>query len=178
MTAPRIQPLHQALSSHPDLRGVGDDFLAAGESAFVVVAAGAFRGRWFERGELVVCAPGSRPGQAIVLVAHSHGRPRLGLRVGFGFLGDHEEPCSATRWMAAGRVRAIYRRSSVADAAPQGGPMGWEAVEHSLDRVGVPVTLMEVGASERAQRWPTHGGVGRLPQSRQPAAEQLALFAA
>ena len=176
MAAPRIQSLHQALASHPGLLGAGvaDDFLAADESAFVVVSAGAFRGRWFERGELIVCAAESQPGQAIVLVAHSHGRPRLGLRVGIGFLGDHEEPCSVTRWMAAGRIRGIYRRGEASEGSDHGGPEGWESVEHSLDRVGVPVALMEVGASERVQRWPVHRGVVRPPRPER----QLALFAA
>ena len=179
MSAPRIQPLHEVLNTHPRLlgEGVSDDFLGEDEAAFVVVASGAFRGRWFERGELIVCEAGARPGQAIVLVAHSHGRPRLGLRVGFGYLGDHEEPCSAGRWMAAGHIRAVYRRSADGDAASAGGPQGWESVDIALDRVGVPVALMEVGASERAQRWPTRGGAGRPPHSPvQPV--QLALFAA
>ena len=114
MSAPRILPVHEVLETAPELvhgLDLDDILVGGGTSAFAVVSSGDFGGRWFERGDVVVCVQGARPGEAVVLVAHTRGRPRLGHQRGAGFTGDRGEPCSAERWAAAGAVRALWRRS-------------------------------------------------------------------
>lgn len=126
MSAPRILDVLHApseLVSGLNVSALLDDPQV---SAFVVMRSGTFSGRWFERGEVVVCRQGSRTGHAVVLVAHTRGRPLLGHQRGAGFSGDRGEPCSRQRWFAAGSIIAVWGRDR---------ELGWrsEPIDGALD---------------------------------------------
>jgi hypothetical protein len=172
MTAPRLEPLSQARHDHPRLTAGLVMDPGVGTTAFVVVSAGAFQGCWLERGTVILCGGDARSGQAVVLVSRSPGRPRLGHVQGAGLYGDRGEPCSAARWMAAGRVVGILERRD----------QGWARVSTTLHpgrtlRGGT--AQLGVGAPAGGPRWPIRGGAGRSPHT--PAArstgDQLDLFA-
>lgn len=166
MNAPRIAPLHAARVSCPSLYEGVPVQLDVDTCAFAVTAAGLFEGRWFERGEVIECRGEPRRGAAVVLVARTQGRPRLGHARSNGFMGDRGEPCSATRWMTAGHVVAVWQRAEE----------GWSKAPIALDRARLDWGMVahQVGASVRDLRWPTRGGVGRSPHS--PQGTQLSLF--
>ncbi len=83
--------------------------LPAGVDAFVVVREGAFAGRVFGAGEVLVCRGEAAHGDDTVLVAVGHGRPRCGTVWGGRLVGDAGEPCHPARWRSAGRLVASYR---------------------------------------------------------------------
>lgn len=159
MTPPRIIELQRALFHEPDLFDGLPAHVATGSTAFAVVRSGTFAGRWFERGEVLVCGAGWDLGQAVVLIARTQGRPRLGHVLGSSFSGDRGEACSTERWMPAGGLRHVWRHDGVLEWARQDltltGPGGW------LSSV---VPVHEVGASWRDQRWSSRGGTERPPQ--------------
>jgi hypothetical protein len=150
MRAPVLVPIHAA---HPSIR----EALPAlpereGVDLFVVVAEGAFAGQRWEVGEILVCRGEARSGDAVVLVARGHGRPRLGSVEGTRFLGDGGEPCHPARWRAAGRIVATYRQRE----------LGW-------------VVDLQQGPAAAGRAGEALPVAGRAPAT--PAA-QLSLFAA
>ena len=175
MVAPRIDSIHTVLSTNPALvegLELGSLEPDVAESAFVVVSAGAFGGRWFERGDVLVCTEGARPGQAVVLVAHGRGRPRLGHQRGQGFTGDRGEPCSSDRWMAAGAVQCIWTRADGQRWLAEEKPA---LVEPGSDSAFLAL-LAPIPAAPRAT-WPGEGTRSREGQSGDAAPmHQLSLF--
>lgn len=159
MNAPRIRNIDDA---HPDLLAAlpalpGTD----GVAMFVVTGEGVFAGRRWGVGDVVVCRGDARTGDATVLIARGHGRPRLGSVRGTRVWGDAGEPCHPGRWLVAGRMVAHYRST----------PHGWvvDLVEPGvMAEAATPVGEQRQAAS--ALR-PT-----RAP--RRAAAGQLSLFAA
>ncbi|HHO53415.1 MAG TPA: hypothetical protein ENK18_21730 [Deltaproteobacteria bacterium] len=106
MSAPVLSPieeippkLQERLPSVPDSEDA---------SLFVVLRSGSFGGQHWVPGEVLVCRGTAYTGDAVVLVARGHGRPRLGCVQGSRFFGDAGEPCHPARWRAAGRVVATY----------------------------------------------------------------------
>jgi len=155
MAAPRIDSLHSVLSHSSALvqgLDLGQVFSDPESSAFVVLTAGDFGGRWFERGEVLVCGGPARPGQTVVLVAHGRGRPRLGHQRGVGFTGDRGEPCSMERWMAAGRVLQVWTRTDELDWRLQPELR----LDQPLAQAHVLAMLRPLPAAPRAS-WPGEG---------------------
>jgi hypothetical protein len=128
-----------------------------GVEVFVVTAEGSLGSRRFAAGDLLVCRGPARQGDATVLVARGHGRPRLGSVEGTRFRGDAGEPCHPSRWRAAGALVARYRR----------GAHGW--VVELLERQARPATvsgeLLQVSAAAEVR-------------GERSSAAQLPLFAA
>lgn len=62
------------------------------------------------------CAGEVRHGDAVVLVARGHGRPRMGMVRGRQLIGDAGERCLEARWCPAGRLIGVHR-STVAVGA-------------------------------------------------------------
>lgn len=119
MSAPRILDVCLAPTELLSGLDLGPLLADPDRSAFVVTRSGTFAGRWFERGQVLVCQGGARIGQAVVLVAHRRGWPMLGHQRGGGFTGDRGEPCSRDRWCTAGAVVAVWERRD----------LGWSCVE-------------------------------------------------
>ena len=115
MTAPRIAPVHEALSSR-----LPEGWRAAEDRAFVVVSGGEFAGQRWDAGDVLVLGEGPVVGEAVVLVARGYGRPRLGSVEGRSLRGDAGEACSADRWRVAGRIETVIRapRSAQVVAIP------------------------------------------------------------
>lgn len=83
--------------------------LPAGVQAFSVARGGEFAGRRFSEGEIALVGGAVEEGEALVLVALGHGRPRLGTVRGSRLIGDRGEPCLTSRWEVAGRLLGIAR---------------------------------------------------------------------
>jgi len=79
---------------------------------FEVLQAGTWNGEWYEAGERILCGGVPRNGDPVVLVPSGRGRPVLGRRVGLGWTGASNEPCSPRRWRAAGVAQRIVRSAT------------------------------------------------------------------
>jgi len=129
MTAPRIRPI-PAPSHVPDSR---TDSMVW----FVVTAPGHFRGRWFDRAEILACKAGARPyGSDVVLVPVGRGAPALGAALGANIVGAYGEPCSPLRWHVLGAIIGrwrwcaqvgTWREVEAAGVAPAERPQGAQA---------------------------------------------------
>ena len=101
-------PVLATLESAP--RGLKGRSFDSKVRLFRVVESGAFGGQRWSAGQVLVCRGTPRTGDAVVLVARGHGRPRMGRVQGTRFIGDAGEPCHPARWGAAGRVVGAFRR--------------------------------------------------------------------
>lgn len=109
MKPPRIVEVSSPAARASGLVDSAPPMVGKGDVSFLVLEAGMFNGRWYERGEVLrCCAAEQHPGQ-VVLVAFSRGRPVLGEFDGRSFRGDRGEACSPSRWWSAGRVTEIWR---------------------------------------------------------------------
>ena len=106
MNAPRLaryQDLrHNNLSVPAIWQGAADD-------VFVVVSSGEFDGQRYRVGDVLICRGEAVDGEAMVLMARGHGRPRMGRVLGDALFGEVGEPCSAARWRAAGRIVTVLQ---------------------------------------------------------------------
>jgi len=183
MLPPRIAP-------YPDPRTetglpiprVPVEWLEPERRLFVVTRSGVFRGRRYLVGELLVCQVDVAVGSTVVIEAKGRGRPRLGTAVEEGFLGEGGEPCSPSRWGAAGRVVAVLRPLGGQDAAAtreeveQTGltaPEGWVLVS-AVAEDDVTPSLRASEAWSLAYR----ESVCRRRQAERKATAQLPLFQA
>lgn len=100
MSAPILEPI-TSNALPPEVEGA---------ELFRVVRGGAFAGRSWEAGELMMCRGEPRSGDAVVLVSRGRqGRPRVGRLEGTRFLGEVGEPCHPARWRSSGPLVAAWR---------------------------------------------------------------------
>jgi hypothetical protein len=163
-SAPCVRPLTEPLPGVPALP-------RDGVQLFLVTREGAFAGRTFGAGEVLVCRGEARSTDLTVLVARGHGRPRLGWVQGTRLIGDAGEPCLPERWAAVGRLVACYRHAS----------HGWVVElfdrEGSQDLRGAPLRVEDRGAVGAADR--LGGALGAADRGTPASASlQLSLFAA
>ncbi len=78
--------------------------VSPGTTAFRVVGAGVYAGRWWRVGERIVC--GGRPltEDQVVLVPVGRGQPRFGRIRRLVIEGDQGDACDPARWRPVGRV--------------------------------------------------------------------------
>jgi hypothetical protein len=125
---------------------------------FVVVAPGVHQAQSFAAGDVLWCDGPAETGEAVVLVARGHGRPRLGTANGSRFLGDRGEPCHPDRWRVAGGLRSTA-------AAPH----------HPWVR-GLMESAQRASSAGDASGRGGAGGRGGRPPAAHPPAAQLTLF--
>jgi hypothetical protein len=121
--APIIRPLDSQSESTPTAAVLS---LSGGpRHHFVVMQPGELNGSTVRQGDVLVVGGRARPGDAVVLLARGMGRPRVGSMAHDGLRGDAGEPCSAARWVPAGRLLEVVR--SPPQALPvQGGQLSLE----------------------------------------------------
>ncbi len=148
-------------------------------SAYGVVRSGVFRGRHYEVGDVLLCGGSPAWGSTVILAARGLGRPRLGAIQGGRVLGDRGEACSATRWVAVGRVLAVVRPAQPLAGAPHPSaalpsPAGWVVVS-TLARGEEQAPQVSVATPASRRNRPA---AARRPPTRTPRPRQLSLFQA
>ena len=124
MTAPSLARYQDiAAQAVPSLwQGAADD-------VFVVTSPGDFGGQRYSIGDMLICRGDVGDDEAVVLMARGHGRPRLGWVRGDALSGEAGEPCSVSRWRAAGRIVAVL----------QGDPSSLSVIRSASQVVSMPM---------------------------------------
>lgn len=121
--APNIRPLDPQLETTPTAAVLS---MSGGpRHHFVVTQPGEINGSMVREGDVLVVGGRARLGDAVVLLARGVGRPRVGSMAHDGLRGDAGEPCSAARWVPAGRLLEVVRSPPQALPA-QGGQLTLE----------------------------------------------------
>lgn len=107
MSYPVLLPLDPTAHTPPALAAEHQDL-----QWFRVHRPGRHQGCWFDRGDLVACAPVQAVScSQVVLAPIGRGEIRLGRVVGRSLFGAFDEPCSPRRWQAIGAVVLVLRSS-------------------------------------------------------------------
>lgn len=118
MNTPDLIPIHAEDLPAPVVRGaVG---CAEGPIRwFRVATEGAFDGRTWHVGDVLMVSGKPVVDDRVVLVPAGRGMPKLGHVRWKGLMGDCGEPCDAARWIVAGSIGRVLVGAFVAPAAPR-----------------------------------------------------------
>ena len=171
MSGFRIAPYYEIRHDRSlGLQDVPINTLSDSAQLFVVLHGGYCMGYWWKRGDVIVCETSKRSNAGVVLVPRGYGWPRLGFRYGAGELkGDAGEPCRSERWVVAGNITDLFRKSECGVWQQLAvGP----ALESPTDKV---VHNWERSASAE-QRTSSNRPVQEVRSIRPTNSQQLSLF--